>query len=220
MLDKTRPQTNAFSTEIIWESIQSVPKVQISDSMLLKGWSTETSTKSELETTGRPEELLVKSFRSSENKEIDIINFHLIINHLKSLIKQARINERGIKQATGKIRTQSLKDLVEKSIRKSIELLIEKFDQLVSEVYAPENFENGEKSGQFNLVIVIKQEQYSVIDVIFRLSDLVFGPIFCDLGILFGLIVISEKELEKKMSSNLHKFSDEFGKLILLMRKE
>ena len=83
--------------------------------------------------------------------------------------------------------------------------IIDQFSDLVTEVYAPEDFSNGEIVGQYQLVIVIKQEEYSVIEVLMKLADAIFGPLFLETGFLFGLTVLSEQEWD-----NLRKSEDGF----------
>jgi hypothetical protein len=79
----------------------------------------------------------------------------------------------------------------------------------MAEVHAVENFGDGEITGQYNLLVIIKQERYSVIEVILKLADAIFGPLFLETGVLFGLTVMSEREW-KHRSTLLQACSSEF----------
>jgi hypothetical protein len=90
----------------------------------------------------------------------------------------------------------------------------------MAEVHAVENFGDGEITGQYNLLVIIKQERYSVIEVILKLADAIFGPLFLETGVLFGLTIMSEQEWKQMRTSEEATASDSVGKTVCLLTKE
>lgn len=78
-----------------------------------------------------------------------------------------------------------------------IDKALELFPDLVDEIIIPSDFiEVGTITGIHRLVVIIKQEEYSVVEVLFKLADTIFGPLFGETGILFGLTIMSKNEFE------------------------
>ena len=91
---------------------------------------------------------------------------------------------------------------------------------MVAEVHATEDFVQGETTGQYNLLVIINQEQYSVIEIILKLADAIFGPLFLETGLLFGLMILSEKEWSNLRASGNIEVTDTLGKTMRLLSKE
>lgn len=128
-----------------------------------------------------------------------------------------RIDERNIEQLLAKFRDGVLRQKMEDALWVALNKISEKFADLVAEVHATENFVQGEATGQYNLLVIINQEQYSVIEIILKLADAIFGPLFLETGLLFGLTVLSEQEWGNLRASGNIEVTNTLGKTVRLL---
>ena len=131
-----------------------------------------------------------------------------------------RIDEYNIEQLLVKFRDEVIRQKMGDTLRVALNKISGKFADLVAEVHATENFVEGEATGQYNLLVIINQEQYSVIEIILKLADAIFAPLFLETGLLFGLMVLSEQEWSNLRVSGNIKVTDTLGKTMRLLSKE
>ncbi|MBM3239779.1 hypothetical protein FJZ31_26140 [Candidatus Poribacteria bacterium] len=144
-------------------------------------------------------------------------NYSLInhVVHVPSL--ERRIDEQNIERLLAGFSDRVLREKVGYALLCSLKEISGQFSDLVAEVHATESFGDGEITGQYNLLVIIKEERYSVIEVILKLADAIFGPLFLETGVLFGLTVMSEQEWNKLRSSEETTVSDTLGRTVCLL---
>ena len=127
------------------------------------------------------------------------------------------IDEESFSELFARFSNRSLREKVEYTLYTALNKISETLSDLVAEVHATEDFLEGEITGQFNLLVIIKPEVYSVIKVILHLADTIFGSLFLRTGILFGLTIMSEQEWNEAHSSEEFKASDTIGNTVVLL---
>jgi len=162
---------------------------------------------------GNRVEVPVKVTRSADYKKYDV---HGVQSGVFSSYHY-RIDEHNIEQLLTKFRDGVLRQKMGDALRFALNKISEKFADLVAEIHATESFIQGEKTGQYNLLVVINQEQYSVIEIILKLADAIFGPLFLETGLLFGLTVLSEQEWGNLRTSGNIEVTDTLGKTMRLL---
>jgi hypothetical protein len=131
-----------------------------------------------------------------------------------------RIDEQNIERLLAEFSNRLLREKVGYALLCSLKEISGQFSDLVAEVHAAESFGDGEITGQYNLLVIIKKERYSVIEVILKLADAIFGPLFLETGVLFGLTIMSEQEWKQMRTSEEATASDSVGKTVCLLTKE
>lgn len=109
---------------------------------------------------------------------------------------------------------------VHQALRMGIGSIAEQFGDLVAEIHVPEDFAQGQLTGQYQLVVVINQKEYSPIEVILKLADAIFGPLFIKTGILFGLTILSEREWATLRTSQEVEVSSTLGQTVCVWRRK
>lgn len=171
---------------------------------------------------------LAPFYQGAEGAEELLIIYYSTINDIvrlsskelgysKTATSERRIVKSNINLVLEGFRNQAIRRKMEQVLQTALDKIVEQFSDLVAEVHAPEYFVEGATTGVYRLLIIIKEEQYSVVEIILRLADAIFGPLFGETGLLFGLTVMSEKEWREFCLSKEAMVSDTLGRTICLL---